>query len=177
MYEKRCLGCVFSCHDRMVPTVSVCSVSRKCRTIPFFGRFLESCYIAHPRSRVEVSENPVRGCEIGGKTAFCQEKMSHDSKFAPKIGIVLQNSSFPSGVSYLLAGSLGMVSAISLVFGRWNERLGGGVLCAAGAGEGYWREWLQISGPVKKRPRLEDAVPIAQSMLLDGNRFVNMSVR
>ena len=73
MYEKRRLGCVF-CHNRMVPTVSVCSMSRKCRTIPFSGRFLESCYIAHPRSRAKVSGKPVRGCEIGGKTAFRQEK-------------------------------------------------------------------------------------------------------
>lgn len=73
MYEKRRLGCVF-CHNRMVPTVSVCSMSRKCRTIPFSGRFLESCYIAHPRSRAKVSGKPVRGYEIGGKTAFRQEK-------------------------------------------------------------------------------------------------------
>ena len=73
MYEKRRLGCVF-CHNRMVPTVSVCSMSRKCRTIPFSGRFLESCYIAHPRSRTKVSGKPVRGYEIGGKTAFRQEK-------------------------------------------------------------------------------------------------------
>lgn len=73
MYEKRRLGCVF-CHNRMVPTVSVCSMSRKCRTIPFSGCFLESCYIAHPRSRAKVSGKPVRGYEIGGKTAFRQEK-------------------------------------------------------------------------------------------------------
>ena len=73
MYEKRRLGCVF-CHNRMVPTVSVCSMSRKCRTIPFSGRFLESCYIARPRSRAKVSGKPVRGYEIGGKTAFRQEK-------------------------------------------------------------------------------------------------------
>lgn len=73
MYEKRRLGCVF-CHNRMVPTVSVCSMSRKCRTIPFSGRFLESCYIAHPRSCAKVSGKPVRGYEIGGKTAFRQEK-------------------------------------------------------------------------------------------------------
>ena len=73
MYEKRRLGCVF-CHNRMVPTVSVCSMSRKCHTIPFSGRFLESCYIAHPRSRAKVSGKPVRGYEIGGKTAFRQEK-------------------------------------------------------------------------------------------------------
>ena len=73
MYEKRRRGCVF-CHNRMVPTVSVCSMSRKCRTIPFSGRFLESCYIAHPRSRAKVSGKPVRGYEIGGKTAFRQEK-------------------------------------------------------------------------------------------------------
>lgn len=49
-------------------------MSRKCRTIPFSGRFLESCYIAHPRSRAKVSGKPVRGYEIGGKTAFRQEK-------------------------------------------------------------------------------------------------------
>ena len=46
----------------------------KCRTIPFLGCFLESCYIAHPRSRAKVSGKPVRGYEIGGKTAFRQEK-------------------------------------------------------------------------------------------------------
>ena len=51
--------------------------------------------------------------------------MLHDSKFAPKIGIVLQNSSVPSGVSYLLAGFLGMVSVMGLVFGRWGKRLSG----------------------------------------------------
>ena len=73
MYEKRRLGCVF-CHNRMVPTVSVCSMSRKCCTIPIFGRFLESCYIAHPRSHGKVPKNPVRGYEIRGKTAFRQEK-------------------------------------------------------------------------------------------------------
>ena len=49
-------------------------MSRKCCTIPIFGRFLESCYIAHPRSCAEVSGKPVRGYEIGGKTAFRQEK-------------------------------------------------------------------------------------------------------
>ena len=49
-------------------------MSRKCCTIPIFGRFLESCYIAHPRSRAKVSGKPVRGYEIGGKTAFRQEK-------------------------------------------------------------------------------------------------------
>ncbi len=84
------------------------------------------------------------------KNRISAGKMSHDSKFTPKIGIVLQNSSVPSVVSYLLAGFLGMVSVISLVFGRWNGRLGGGVLCAAGAGEGCGRESLQISGPGKK---------------------------
>ena len=41
--------------------------------------------------------------------------MLHDSKFAPKIGIVQQNSSFPSVGPHLLAGSCGMVSAASLV--------------------------------------------------------------
>jgi hypothetical protein len=46
----------------------------KCRTIPFFGCFLESCYIVHPRTRADVPEKPVRGYEIGGKTAFRQEK-------------------------------------------------------------------------------------------------------
>ena len=48
-----------------------------------------------------------------------------------------------------MAGSCGMVSVMSLVFGRWNERLGGGVLFEVGAGEGCGRESLQISGPVK----------------------------
>lgn len=76
--------------------------------------------------------------------------MLHDSKFAPKIGIVRQNLSFPYAVPYLLAGFLGMVSVMGLVLGGWNEKLGGGVLCAAGAGEGCGRESLQISGPGKK---------------------------
>lgn len=49
-------------------------MSRKCCTIPIFGRFLESCYIAHPRSHGKVPKNPVRGYEIRGKTAFRQEK-------------------------------------------------------------------------------------------------------
>ena len=76
--------------------------------------------------------------------------MLHDLKFAPKIGIVQQNSSVPSVGPHLFAGSCGMVSVMSLVFGRWNERLGGGVLFEVGAGEGCGRESLQISGPVKK---------------------------
>ena len=49
-------------------------MSRKCCTIPFSGRFLESCYIAHPRSHGKVPKNPVRGYGIRGKTAFRQEK-------------------------------------------------------------------------------------------------------
>ena len=49
-------------------------MSRKCCTIPIFGRFLESCYIAHPRSHGKVPKNPVRGYGIRGKTAFRQEK-------------------------------------------------------------------------------------------------------
>ena len=49
-------------------------MSRKCCTIPIFGRFLESCYIAHPRSHGKVPKNPVRGYGLRGKTAFRQEK-------------------------------------------------------------------------------------------------------
>lgn len=64
----------FPCHGHMVSSVSARSALRKCHTIPFFVRFLESCYTAHPRSRAKVSGKPVRGCEIGGKTAFRQEK-------------------------------------------------------------------------------------------------------
>lgn len=64
----------FPCHGHMVSSVSARSALRKCRTIPFFGRFLESCYIAHLRSRAKVSGKPVRGYRIGGKTAFRQEK-------------------------------------------------------------------------------------------------------
>ena len=64
----------FPCHGHMVSSVSARSALRKCRTIPFFGHFLESCYIAHPRSCAEVSEKPVRGYGIRGKTAFRQEK-------------------------------------------------------------------------------------------------------
>ena len=64
----------FSCHGRMPPAALARSVSRKCRTIPFFGRFLESCYIAHPRTRAKVPEKPVRGHEIGGRIVFRQEK-------------------------------------------------------------------------------------------------------
>ena len=64
----------FPCHGHMVSSVSARSALRKCHTIPFFGRFLESCYIAHPRSCAKVSGKPVWGYEIGGKTAFRQEK-------------------------------------------------------------------------------------------------------
>ena len=66
----------FPCHGHMVSSVSARSVLRKCHTIPFFGRFLESCYTAHPRSRAKVSGKPVRGYEIGGKTAFRQENVA-----------------------------------------------------------------------------------------------------
>lgn len=71
-------------------------MSRKCCTIPIFGRFLESCYIAHPRSHGKVPKNPVRGVWNTWKNRISAGEMSHDSKFAPKIGIVQQNSSFPS---------------------------------------------------------------------------------
>lgn len=64
----------FSCHGRMPPAALARSVSRKCRTIPFFGRFLESCYIAHPCTRAKVPEKPVRGHEIGGRIVFRQKK-------------------------------------------------------------------------------------------------------
>lgn len=47
----------------------------KCRTIPFLGCFLESCYIVHLRSCRKVPKKPVwGGYRIGGKTAFRQEK-------------------------------------------------------------------------------------------------------
>ena len=48
----------------------------KCRTIPFLGCFLESCYIVHLRSCRKVPKKPVfgGGYGIGGKTAFRQEK-------------------------------------------------------------------------------------------------------
>ena len=68
-------------------------MSRKCCTIPIFGRFLESCYIAHPRSHGKVPKNPVRGYGIRGKTAFRQEKCRMIRNL-PRI--VQQNSSFPS---------------------------------------------------------------------------------
>ena len=81
----------FSCHGRMVPTALARSVPRKCRTISIFGCFLESCYITYPRSRVEVSEKPVRGCGIGGKPHFgrknvarfeiCPENRNRATKF------------------------------------------------------------------------------------------------
>lgn len=58
----------------MLPAALARSVPRKCRTIPFFGRFLESCYITHPRTCVKVPENPVRGYEMRGKTTFRQKK-------------------------------------------------------------------------------------------------------
>lgn len=66
----------FSCHGRMPPAALARSVSRKCRTIPFFGRFLESCYIAHPRTRAKVPEKPVRGHEIGGRIVFRQKNVA-----------------------------------------------------------------------------------------------------
>ena len=47
----------------------------KCRTIPFLGCFLESCYIVHLRSCRKVPKNRFGGgYGIGGKTAFRQEK-------------------------------------------------------------------------------------------------------
>lgn len=60
----------------MFPAVSVCSVSRKCCTISFFGRFLESCHIAHPRSYGKVLKKLVRGCEIGEKPYFGRKNVA-----------------------------------------------------------------------------------------------------
>ena len=86
----------FSCHDRMFPAALVCSVSRKCCTIPFFGRFLESCHIAHPRSHGKVPKKLVRGYEIGGKTAFRQEKCCTIQNLPRKSGSCDKICRFPT---------------------------------------------------------------------------------
>ena len=91
----------FPCHGHMVSSVSARSVLRKCHTIPFFGRFLESCYTAHPRSRAKVSGKPVRGYEIGGKTAFRQEKCCTIRNLPRKSESCNKNSSFSSVVPLL----------------------------------------------------------------------------
>ena len=91
----------FPCHGHMVSSVSVRSALPKCRTIPFFGRFLESCYIAHPRTRAKVPEKPVRGYEIGGKTAFRQEKCCTIRNLPRKSESCNKNSSFSSVVPLL----------------------------------------------------------------------------
>ena len=78
----------------------------------------------------------------------------HDSKFAPKIGIVQQNSSFPSVGPHLLAGSCGMVSAASLVFGRWGKRLGGvRRVCRSRS----WREIAFENGWIMRDQLMESA--------------------
>ena len=80
--------------------------------------------------------------------------MLHDSKFAPKIGIVQQNSSFPSVGPHLLAGSCGMVSAASLVFGRWSKRLGGvRRVCRSRS----WREIAFENGWIMRDQLMESA--------------------
>ena len=91
----------------------------KCRTIPFLGCFLESCYIVHLRScRKSAGKNRFGGVWNRRKNRISAGKMLHDSKFAPKIGIVQQNSSFLPWVLISWQVLCGMVSAASLVFGR-----------------------------------------------------------
>ena len=64
----------------------------KCRTIPFLGCFLESCYIVHLRSCRKVPKKPVwGGYGIGGKPHFgrknvarfeiCPENRNRATKF------------------------------------------------------------------------------------------------
>ena len=74
MYEKWSLECVslamvtwFRLFRHVLHSVNVARFH-------FSAVFLESCYIAHLRSRAKVSGKPVRGYRIGGKTAFRQEK-------------------------------------------------------------------------------------------------------
>lgn len=71
----------FPCHGHMVSSVSARSVLRKCHTIPFFGRFLESCYTAHPRSRAKVSGKPHFGRKNVARFEICPENRNRATKF------------------------------------------------------------------------------------------------
>ena len=64
----------FSCGGCMVSTASARSVSRKCRTIPFFGCFWNRATSCTPVVAEKCRKNRFGGYGIGGKTAFRQEK-------------------------------------------------------------------------------------------------------
>lgn len=80
----------FPCHGHMVSSVSARSALRKCRTIPFFGHFLESCYIAHPvvarkcrKSRfggMEYVEKPHFGRKNVARFEICPENRNRATK-------------------------------------------------------------------------------------------------
>lgn len=74
MYEKRSLECVFLAMVTWFRLFRHVLHSVNVARFHFSAVFWESCYIAHPRSCAKVSGKPVRGYEIGGKTAFRQEK-------------------------------------------------------------------------------------------------------
>lgn len=74
MHEKRSLECVFLAMVTWFRLFRHVLHSVNVARFHFFGHFLESCYIAHPRSHGKVPKNPVRGYGIRGKTAFRQEK-------------------------------------------------------------------------------------------------------
>ena len=74
MYEKRSLECVFLAMVTWFRLFRHVLHSVNVARFYFSAVFWESCYIAHPRSCAKVSGKPVRGYEIGGKTAFRQEK-------------------------------------------------------------------------------------------------------
>lgn len=74
MHEKRSLECVFLAMVTWFRLFRHVLHSVNVARFHFSAVFLESCYIAHPRSCAKVSGKPVRGYEIGGKTAFRQEK-------------------------------------------------------------------------------------------------------
>ena len=109
----------FSCGGCMLPAASTRSVSLNVARFHFSAVFWNRA-----TSCTSVVAEKCRKNRFGGgvwnrrKNRISAGKMLHDSKFAPKIGIVQQNSSFPSVGPHLLAGSCGMVSAASLVFGR-----------------------------------------------------------
>ena len=101
MHEKRSLECVFLAMVTWFRLFRHVLHSVNVARFHFFGHFLESCYIAHPRSCAEVSEKPVRGYGIRGKTAFRQEKCCTIRNLPRKLESCNKNSSFSSVVPLL----------------------------------------------------------------------------
>lgn len=114
----------FSRHGRMPPAASARSVLRKCRTIPFFGRFWDRA-----TSHTPVLVRKCRKTQFGGMK--CVKKPHFGRKNVARFEICPENRnratklviSFRS--SLFLAGFRGMVSVMGLVFGRWGKRLSG----------------------------------------------------